>query len=114
MKKLICAVICAVVMVFGTMAISYADERDDIRARISSAKQNIQRGIQQGTITKHESAKLHNELDGILNKINRMKQGGLNHRERDQINRDLDRLDRDIYRDKHDGDTRQNRGGMGR
>ncbi len=77
-----------------------------IRDRISEANRRIDRGIERGSLTRHEARKLNDELNGILNKIDRMKADGhLDEREREKINRDLDRLDKDIDREKHDDDT---------
>lgn len=110
MKKVIFALMCAV-MLFGTITISYAergDWNDGIRARIHDAKQNIERGIDRGTITRHEAKGLNEELDGILHKIDRMKADGhLSQSEREKINHDLDRLDRDIAKAKHNDEKRR-------
>ena len=77
-----------------------------IRDRISEANRRIDRGIERGSLTRHEARRLNDELNGILNKIDRMKADGhLDEREREKINRDLDRLDKDIDREKHDDDT---------
>ena len=106
MKKLILAVLFTVMM-FGTAAISHADWRGGIRSRINHEYQRIERGIDQGLLTRHEARRLKGELDGIIYKIDRMKDDGyLSPRERDIINRDLDRLHRDITREKRDGDVR--------
>ena len=110
MKKVLFAVMCAV-MLFGMVAIGSAervDWRGGIRTRIHDARESIERGIKRGTLTKHEARGLREELDGILNKIDRMKEDGhLSPREREKINRDLDRLDRHIAREKHNDDTRR-------
>ena len=111
MKKVILAVICAVVL-FGTMAIGYAargEWRGEIRTRISEAKGNIERGIEQGSLTRKEARGLNGELDKILHKIDRMKDDGLNRREREIITKDLDRLDRNIAKEKRNDDTRRRR-----
>lgn len=108
MKKMILAVICAV-FVFGTITAGYAEQGDwrgGIRSRIQVSKQKIDQGIQQGTLNRHEADKLHAELGTILNKIDRMKADGyLSQGERDNINNNLDRLDRDIFKEKHDAVT---------
>jgi hypothetical protein len=108
MKKVMLAVMCAV-MLFGTVAIGYAERgewRGGIRTRIHEAKGRIDRGIERRTITRHEARRLQGELDRILDKIDRMKEDGyLSPREREKINHDLDRLDRDITREKRDDDT---------
>ena len=109
MKKVLFAVMCAVMM-FGLVAIAYAergDWRGGIRSRIHDAKQRIERGIDRGSLTRHEARKLYDDLDRILDKIDHMKRDGyLSGRERDRINDDLDRLDRRIRREKHDDDRR--------
>jgi hypothetical protein len=111
MKKVILAVICAVVL-FGTVAMVYAergDWRGDIRTRIHDAKGKIERGIEQGSLTRQEARGLNKELDGILHKIDRMKDDGLSRREREIITKDLDKLDRNIAREKRNDDTRPRR-----
>jgi septal ring factor EnvC (AmiA/AmiB activator) len=105
MKRVILAVICAV-FVFGTIATGYAEQGDwrgGIRTRIQVSKQKIEQGIERGTLNRHEADKLNAELGTILDKIDRMKADGyLSQGERDTINNDLDRLDRDIFKEKHD------------
>ncbi len=57
MKKVILAMMFAV-MLFGTIAIGHAD-RDDwhggIRARIHEAHERIERGVERGSLTRHEA-----------------------------------------------------------
>ena len=105
MKRVILAVICAV-FVFGSLATVYAEQGDwrgGIRSRIQESKQKIEKGIERGTLNRHEADRLNAELGAILDKIDRMKADGrLSQGERDSINNDLDRLDRDIYKEKHD------------
>ena len=109
MKKLIFAVLFTV-MLFGTAAISHAERgewRGGIRSRINMEYQRIERGIERGSLTRHEARRLKGELDGILYKIDRMRDDGyLSPRERYIIDRNLDRLHRDISREKRDGDRR--------
>jgi polyhydroxyalkanoate synthesis regulator phasin len=108
MKKVMLAVICAV-FVFGSIATGYAepgDWRGGIRSRIQDSKQKIKQGIDRGTLNRYEADKLNAELGTILNKIDRMKADGyLSQGERDNINNDLNRLDRDIFKEKHDAVT---------
>jgi peptidoglycan hydrolase CwlO-like protein len=105
MKRVVLAVICAV-FVFGSIATGYAEQGDwrgGIRSRIQESKQQIEQGINRGTLNRHEADKLNAELGTILNKIDRMKADGyLSQGERDNIKNDLDRLDRDIFKEKHD------------
>ena len=105
MKKVMLAVLCAV-FVFGAIATGYAEQGDwrgGIRTRIQESKQKIEQGIERGSLNRHEGDRLNAELGAILNKIDRMKADGyLSQGERDNINNDLDRLDKDIFREKHD------------
>jgi hypothetical protein len=109
MKKAILAVMC-MVMVFGMVTTGHADFREwrgGIRERIHEAEARIDRGIEKGSLTRHEAEKLQQELNGIFYKIDRMREDGhLSEREREIINRDLDRLDSDISREKHDRNHR--------
>ena len=109
MKKLILAVLFTVMMC-GTAATSHAERgewRGGIRSRINTEYQRIERGIERGSLTRHEARRLKGELDRIIYKIDRMKDDGyLSPRERDIIDRDLDRLHRDISREKRDDDRR--------
>lgn len=105
MKKLMYSTMCAV-MLLGTIATGYAEQGDwrgGIRARIQESRTKIDRGIERGTLNRHEAGKLNEELSNILYKIDRMKADGqLSQGERDNINNDLNRLDRDIFKEKYD------------
>lgn len=103
MKKLMLALMSAV-MLAGTMATGYAQEdwHGGIRSRIEQSRARIDRGIENGSLTRHEAGRLNREFDRILARIDRMRQDGhLDERERRIIHRDLDRLNRDISREKH-------------
>jgi hypothetical protein len=110
MKK-VTIVIMFASMLFGTMATGYAergDWRGGIRSRIHEANQRIERGIERGSLTRHEARRLKEELNQVLDRIDRMKADGqLDRREREKINYDLDRLDRDIRREKRDDGHRR-------
>jgi peptidoglycan hydrolase CwlO-like protein len=105
MKRVILAVICAV-FVFGSIATGHAEQGDwrgGIRSRIQESKQKIEKGIERGSLNRHEADRLNAELGAILDKIDRMKEDGrLSQGERENIKNDLDRLDRDIFKEKHD------------
>ena len=109
MKKLMYLVMFAV-MLLGTIATGYAEQGDwrgGIRTRVQEAKQKINQGIERGTLNRHEAGKLNEELSNILYKIDRMKADGqLSQGERDNINNDLNRLDRDIFKEKHDAQVK--------
>ncbi len=110
MKNVVFSAIFSIV-IFVTMTACYAQRGDwhgGIRARIQEDEQRIERGIEHGSLTRHEAIRLRNELGHILDKIDRMKEDGrLDGRERERINRDLDRLDRDIMREKRDDERRR-------
>ena len=110
MKKIAFSTIFAII-IFASMTACYAERGDwhgGIRARIEEDQQRIERGIEHGSLTRHEAMQLRRELGSILDKIDRMKQDGrLDGWERERINRDLDRLDRDIMREKHDDERRR-------
>jgi hypothetical protein len=112
MKKMLFTMVCAL-MLLGTVALGYADREDwrgGIRTRIQEAHERIDRGVDQGTLTRQEEKSLRRELNGILRKIDRMKDDGrLSPKERDIIHRDLERLNRHITREKRDNDTRRRR-----
>jgi predicted nuclease with TOPRIM domain len=105
MKKVMFLAMFAVMM-FGTLATGYADQGDwrgGIRSRIQEARQKIDGGIAAGTLDRREAGRLNGELGSILDKIERLKSDGqFTQGERDQVKNDLDRLDRDIFREKHD------------
>jgi hypothetical protein len=106
MKKVMFLALFAV-MLFGTLATGYADQGDwrgGIRFRIQEARQKIDSGVAAGTLDRREAGRLNGELGAILGKIDRMKSDGqFTEWERGQVKADLDRLDRDIFREKHDG-----------
>lgn len=103
MHKLIVAALFAAILL-GTTATGQAYERDwhgGIRARINMEYERIERGMERGSLTRPEAHRLRQELEHILQRIDRMREDGyLDPREREVINRDLDRLDWDITREK--------------
>lgn len=105
MKKMMLVVISAV-LVFGTITMGFAEQGDwhgGIRSRIEVAKQKIDQGIERGTLDRREADRLAAELNAILSKIDRMQaDGSLSQWERDHIKNDLDRLERNIFNEKHD------------
>jgi len=112
MKRVLWAII-GVVLLLGTVA-PVSAQRDEwrggIRSRIREARGRIERGIERGSLTRQEARGLNEELDGILRKIDRMRDDGyLSPREREIIERDLDRLHRHITQEKRDDDYRRRR-----
>jgi len=109
MKRVLFAVMFAV-MLFGAIGTGYAERGDwraEVRSRINKANQRIERGAERGRLTGPEAYRLKQELGTILLKINYMKADRyLSRRERSKIDSDLDRLDREIYREKHNDNSR--------
>jgi len=86
-----------------TIAPVPVDWRGGIRSRIQDAKLKIDQGIVRGTLDRREARRLNKELGQVLNKIDRMKSDGrISQGERNNIIRNLDRLDRNIAREKRD------------
>ncbi len=78
-----------------------------IHERIDRMESRIERGIRSGDLTRQEADRLRGELREIKHRERRMRDDGrLDHRERDRLNADLDRLSRHIEREKRDDDRR--------
>lgn len=87
------------------------DWHESIRERIREDHRRIERGFERGSLTRREAGRLGSELDHILDKIDWLRRDGrLNRTEREVIHRDLDRLEREIRREKRDDDRRDWRG----
>ena len=84
------------------------DWHGSIRERIREDHRRIERGIERGSLTRREARRLGSELEHILDKIDWLRRDGrLNRTEREVIHRDLDRLEREIRREKRDDDRRR-------
>jgi len=82
-----------------------------IKDRIREDHRRIERGFERGSLTRREARRLGGELDHILDRIDWLRRDGrLNRTEREVIHRDLDRLEREIRREKRDDDRRDWRG----
>ncbi|OQX19774.1 MAG: hypothetical protein BWK76_03445 [Desulfobulbaceae bacterium A2] len=122
MKKIVMALLCAVLLCGTAVTVlaqppppggrHYEDWRGDIRSRIHAAEERIERGIEHGSLTRHEARGLQGELHGIRDKIDRMRDDGhLDPRERDIIQRDLSRLERHISQEKRDDERQHHQDG---
>jgi hypothetical protein len=107
MKRMFLTIIAAG-MITGTTGIAFAD--DPPEGRIQERKENQQRrignGVKNGTLSPKETVNLEKK-EGALNKEihhDRVQNGGnLTNKEKAQINRQQNRLSRQIYKAKHDG-----------
>jgi len=91
----------------GLSALSFAD--DKIADRRENQQDRIAEGIEKGTLSPSETARLENK-EAKLNKeirADRKENGGnLTNKEKAQINRQQNRLSKQIYSAKHDGKNR--------
>ena len=78
---------------------------DEREARINA---RIQRGLNDGTITRREARRLHRELEAIEAKERAFKgDGRISRRESDELNRDLDRLAAQVREERRDDEQRR-------
>ena len=64
----------------------------------------IERGLRNGSLTRREAARLHNELRDIERLEARARYGGLSRWERAQLDNRLDRLEARLQSERHDND----------
>jgi hypothetical protein len=79
-------------------------QADDIQQRKENQQRRIGNGVKNGSLTAGETANLEGKEAGLNHEIrhDRSQDGGhLTNREKAQVNRQQNRLSRDIYRDKH-------------
>jgi septal ring factor EnvC (AmiA/AmiB activator) len=92
------------VCVLGVTTFSYA-EGQGIHERVRQAHEQIERGIRSGSLTREEAHRLRNELNSVRDDEARMKADGrLSHSERARLEKELDRLERHIFRAKTNDD----------
>ena len=102
MKRMILTIVTAGLIV-GTTGIGLAD---DIHQRKVNQQERIGNGVKKGTLSPRETANLENKEAGLNHEIHhdRVQNGGnLTNKEKAQVNRQQNRLSRQIYNDKHDG-----------
>lgn len=93
----------AVVMLLGLGVVSFAGPRTRrINQRQENQQDRIQQGIRSGELTRREARRLES-IEGRIqaNKLIDKSDGHVSARERAQLNRELNRASRDIYRAKH-------------
>ena len=102
MKKFVMLLVVAAVMVMVAGSVVYAGHSGkEVRERLDNMQTRIDRGIASGELTRHESDRLQGELNRIRHEFEEMKWDGLSPRERRKLEKDMDRLDKDILRKKH-------------
>ena len=99
-KTLLAAFLAAVVLGLGMPV--FAQPAWNIDERIDHMERRIERGVDNGSLNRHEARDLRGQLRRIKNREARMRADGrLDHRERERLQNDVDRLDRHISRGKH-------------
>ena len=103
----ITSVLFVAVFVLGISGLAMAGPRG-INHREYREQQRINQGIRSGELTRHEAERLEAGMAKIRTdeRFDRMSGGGINRRERAQLNRELNRESRGIYHQKHDGQER--------
>ncbi len=103
MKKLIMLLSSAALMLMIAGTAVYADGHSgrEVRERLDNMQVRIDRGVSSGQLTGREAEHLQHELNRIRHEFREMKWDGLSQHERMKLEKDMDRLDRDIRREKH-------------
>lgn len=71
-----------------------------MQSKIDAENQKVDRGVDRGDISKRDARRFKDDLNDILDKMDRMrKEGQISQREKDGIEDDIDRLDRKISRE---------------
>ncbi len=76
----------------------------EIQQRKENQQDRIANGVANGSLTPHETANLEHKEAGLNHEIRhdrRQNGGNLTNKEKAQVNRQQNRLSRNIYRDKH-------------
>jgi hypothetical protein len=79
-------------------------QADDIQQRKENQQDRIANGVANGSLTPHETANLENKESALNHETRRDRRqngGNLTNNEKAQINRQQNRMSRNIYRDKH-------------
>jgi hypothetical protein len=103
MKNILSTLIAAGVM-FGVAGVSYGD--DTIKDRKVNQQERIGNGVKNGSLTPRETGRLEHKETALNREIHqdRVQNGGnLTNKEKAQVNRQQNRLSKDIYKQKHGG-----------
>ncbi len=92
----------------GALALAAPPVQASVNGREHRQKERIRQGVRSGELTKREAARLTAEQARIRAEERRYRRndGHLGPCERADLQRDLNRASRDIYRQKHDGQKR--------
>jgi len=94
-------------LIVGIIAVSNAQTTPVVRERQQAQTERIRQGVQSNELTRHEIKRLAAEQRHIQNEKKMAKSDGVvTGRERRQIRKDQRKANRNIYRQKHDGESR--------
>lgn len=102
MKRFFLTMTAAGMLCTGTMALNAQEGR--IQQRKENQQARIAEGVEKGTLSPKETANLEHKEAGLNKEIrhDRKENGGnLTNKEKAQVNRQQNRLSRQIYRKKH-------------
>ncbi len=87
-----------------TIAAASSVSAQEIQQRKENQQDRIANGVANGSLTPHETANLEHKEAGLNHEIRqdrRQNGGNLTNNEKAQVNRQQNKLSRNIYRDKH-------------
>ena len=98
----------AAMLVAASVPVTAAErERNGVNQRQQYQQQRIQQGVRQGDLTRGETRQLQGEARDIRREEHAFRSDGrFTPAERQQVNRNLDQLSHNIYRERQDGDRR--------
>jgi hypothetical protein len=92
-------------LLLSSTGIASADE-GKIKDRKENQQKRIGNGVENGSLTPKEAARLEHKEAGLNKEIRhdrKVNGGNLTNKEKAQVNRQQNRLSKDIYKQKHDG-----------
>ena len=96
------------VMIMATALMVPAFAEGPLKQREDNQKARIKEGVQNGTVTKREAARLHNEQKNIRQDVKAAHADGkVTTKEAVKITREQDKASRDIYKQKHDAQNQK-------
>jgi septal ring factor EnvC (AmiA/AmiB activator) len=106
MKRL--SVVILVFLAFSVFLVGSIVYAGSIDNRVFEMQRRINQGLKSGDLTRQEALQLRQELKDIRNDEAQMRADGkLTKQDVDRFNGDLDRLSKNIYRDKHDWERKK-------
>lgn len=111
MKRFMTTLLTAAVLVTGVSATAFGDETEPrVNRRQERQQKRIANGVKSGQLTAGETANLEKKEANLNKEIrtDRKANGGnLTNNEKKQINQQQNKLSKQIYKEKHDGETQQ-------